>query len=116
MSKRYPETYNTLMLDQHFPAAPFFTFEHFDAREQVRRCVEAHIASIHVTTKCHHGHYYYDTRVGTKHPALGQRDPVEKLVAAAHEADLEAVAYTCIQFDNDALLRDPEWSMFTWEG
>ena len=116
MSNRYQDTYTALMIDQHFPDAPYITFDQFDAREQVRKCVEAHIDSIHITTKCHHGYYYCDTQVGIKHPALGGRDQVGELVTSAGEAGLEAVAYTCIQFDNNAVRRHPEWSSVTADG
>ena len=101
------------MIDQHFPDAPYITFDKFDAREQVRKCVDAHIDSIHITTKCHHGYYYYNTEIGIKHPALGNRDQVEELITCSREAGLEAVAYTCIQFDNNAVRSHPEWSMMT---
>ena len=116
MSKLYQDTYCALMIDQHFPDAPYITFDQFDAREQMRKCVAAHIDSIHITTKCHHGHYYYNTEIGVKHPALGERDQVAELVSAAHEAGIEAVAYICVQFDNSAVWRHPEWSMITAAG
>jgi hypothetical protein len=116
VSDRYKDTYSVLMIDQHFPDAPYITFDRFDAREQVAKCVEAHVDSLHITTKCHHGYYYYDTKIGVKHPALGGRDQVRELVEAAQEAGLEAVAYTCIQFDNNAVWRHPEWSTITSKG
>ena len=69
MSRRYRDAYTALMIDQHFPDAPYITFDRFDAREQVGKCTAAHIDSIHITTKCHHGYYYYDSWCCRTRPA-----------------------------------------------
>ena len=63
MSELYKKTYRVLMIDQHFPDAPYVTFDKFSAREQLKKCVEARIDSIHITTKCHWGYSYYNTEV-----------------------------------------------------
>jgi hypothetical protein len=116
MTRLFERAYTGLVVDQHFPVAPYITFERFDARAEMAAVAAAHVDSYHVVTKCHHGFYYYDTQVGRKHPALGARDQVHELLEAAHAAKLEAVAYTCIGFDNDSVVRHPEWSMVKADG
>ena len=64
MSDMYQRTFRAVLIDQHFPAAPFVSFENFSAEREVQQCVEAGIDSLHIFTKCHWGHYYYDTKVG----------------------------------------------------
>ncbi len=116
MTDRYKDTFRVLMIDQHFPDAPYITFEHFDAADQVRRCAAAHVDSLHVTTKCHWGYSYHPTDVGVVHPALNGRDQVGELVEETLAAGMEAIAYFCIQFENLACRTHPEWRMLLASG
>ena len=104
------------MIDQHFPDAPYITFSRFDAADQVRRCKDAAIDSLHVTTKCHWGHSYYRTETGLMHPALKGRDMVGELVAESRRAGIEAIAYYCILFENLAARNHRDWRFITKEG
>ena len=116
MSDRYKDTYRILMIDQHFPDAPYITFSKFDAAGQIRRCRRAHVDCLHVTTKCHWGYSYYPTKAGVVHPALAGRDMVGELVREIREAGMEAVAYYCILFDNLAARNHADWRFTTKEG
>lgn len=116
MSDLYKNTYRTLMIDQHFPDAPYITFSKFDAEEQVRKCKEAFVDSVHVTMKCHWGYSYYNTKIGTKHPALGERDQVAELVKSLKKESMEAIGYYCILFDNLASRRHNEWKFMDENG
>ena len=116
MSDKYKDTFRVLMIDQHFPDAPYITFSRFDAADQVRRCKDAAIDSLHVTTKCHWGHSYYRTETGLMHPALKGRDMVGELVAESRRAGIEAIAYYCILFENLAARNHRDWRFITKEG
>ncbi|MFH0797304.1 MAG: beta-galactosidase trimerization domain-containing protein [Candidatus Omnitrophota bacterium] len=116
MNEKYKSIFRALMIDQHFPDAPYITFEKFSAREQLKKCLDAGIDSLHLTTKCHWGYSYYDTKFGVKHPALGKRDMVKELVDECRKNDVEAVAYYCIGFDNLAARTHPDWRFKNSEG
>ena len=42
----------------------------FDADEFTDILKKAHVNSINLFAKCHHGMYYYPTHLGTQHPGL----------------------------------------------
>ena len=62
MGEAYKQTWRALMIDQHFPDAPFVTFESFSAEEEADACANAGVDTLHITTKCHWGYSYYDTK------------------------------------------------------
>ena len=43
----------------------------FDARGFARAFKEAHVDSVTIFSKCHHGLSYHPTKVGRMHPGLG---------------------------------------------
>ena len=116
MSSLFKDTFRGLMIDQHFPDAPFITFSSFNALEQIERCKKAHVDSLHITTKCHWGYSYYPTVMGIMHPSLKGRDMVGELVSESRKAGIEAIAYYCFQFENLAARNHPDWRFITSEG
>lgn len=110
MSEAYKRTFRALMIDQHFPDAPFITFDRFSAEKQIQKCLDAKVDSLHITTKCIWGFSYYPTKIGTPHPAM-KKDIVGELVSACKGAGIEAIAYYPIVFDNVAFLNHPEWRL-----
>ena len=42
----------------------------FDATEFARTMKDAHVNSVTVFAKCHHGHLYYDTKRPERHPGM----------------------------------------------
>ena len=109
------KTWRALTVDTHFPDAPFITFENFDADREVQEYLDAGVDSAHVYMKCHWGHYYYDTRVGTKHPQL-TFDMVAELVPRMKAADIETIAYTCFWFQTRTAREHPDWCVRDPEG
>ena len=75
----------------------------------------AHVNSITVFAKCHHGYSYYPTRVGVPHPAL-KRDLLGEMIAAAHAAGIRAPVYTTLVWDELAWAEHPDWRQVTPEG
>ena len=116
MSELYKDTFRALMIDQHFPDAPYITFEKFNASEQVRKCKKSFVDSLHITMKCHWGYSYYNTKVGVKHPALGARDQAGELIQESRKAGMEAIAYYCILFENLAARRPEDWRFIDKNG
>ena len=58
----------------------------FDPDEFIRTLREAHVNSINLFTKCHHGMYYYPSDLGTQHPGLNGFDLFGAQVKACREA------------------------------
>jgi len=87
----------------------------FDAADFVRTLREAHVNSITVFAKCHHGYSYYPTKVGTPHPHL-QRDLLGEMIEACHQAGIRVPVYITVVWDELAFAEHPEWRQVTPEG
>ena len=87
----------------------------FDPQEFVHVLQEAHVNSITVFARCHHGYCYYPTKIGTPHPHL-QRDLLGEMVEACHRAGIRVPAYTTVVWDELAFSQHPEWRQVTPAG
>lgn len=110
MSDLYKKTYRGYLVDHHTPDAPDVSFEKLDAAEWERFIEEANLDHLMVYCKDHWGYSYYDTAVGKKHPALGERDWVGELVPVLRRHGIEFTAYYCFEYDSYAVSAHPEWS------
>ncbi|HZP19218.1 MAG TPA: alpha-L-fucosidase, partial [Bauldia sp.] len=104
-----PLRYRQIHLDFH-------TSEHianvgaaFDADDFVRTLKAAHVNSITVFAKCHHGWSYYPTKVGSPHPHLARPDLMGDMLRALDAADIEAPVYISVQWDERTARIHPEW-------
>ena len=88
----------------------------FDPQEFVDTLKNAHVNSINLFTKCHHGMFYYPTSIGTQHPALKGFDLFGAQMEACRSAGIRAVAYTCVGWNEDWANRHPEWLTVTYDG
>ena len=118
MNKTYRNSFCALVIDQHFPNAPYITFANFDAADEIRRCKEAYVDSLLIVTKCHWGYSYYPTKFGIMHPALIKRglDMVGELVSQCRKESIESLAYYSVGFDNLAVRAHPEWTFTNRHG
>lgn len=69
----------------------------------------AHVDSITIFAKCHHGWSHYPTEVGAPHPGLARPDLLGEMVAALNAADIEAPIYISVQWDERNARLHPEW-------
>ena len=104
-----PLRYRQIHLDFH-------TSEHipgigsaFDAADFVGTLKRAHVDSITVFAKCHHGWSYYPTKVGAPHPNLARPDLLGDMVRALNAADIECPIYISVQWDERNARIHPEW-------
>ena len=104
-----PLRYRQIHLDFH-------TSEHipgvgsaFDAADFVATLRSAHVDSITLFAKCHHGWSYYPTEVGKPHPHLARPDLLGDMIAALKPADIEAPVYISVQWDELTAREHPEW-------
>lgn len=88
----------------------------FDAEEFVETLKKAHVNSINLFTKCHHGMFYYPTSVGTQHPALNGFDLFGAQIEACKQEGIRVIAYTCIAWNEDMANQHPEWLMVNYDG
>ncbi len=70
----------------------------------------AHINSVTVFAKCHHGHLYYQTNRPERHPGLqADLDLLERQVEALHKRGIRAPIYISVLCDEYAANTHPEW-------
>jgi hypothetical protein len=104
-----PLRYRQIHLDFH-------TSEHipgigadFDAADFVATFKKAHVDSVTIFAKCHHGWAYYPTKVGAPHPNLARPDLLGEMVDALNAADIECPIYITVQWDERNARLHPEW-------
>jgi hypothetical protein len=82
----------------------------FDARGFAHTFKRAHVNSVTVFAKCHHGHLYYKTNRAERHPGLKPGlDLLGEQVQALHAEGIRAPIYISIQCDEYAANTHPEW-------
>ncbi len=108
MSFNFP--YRQVHLDFHTgPWLPEIGSE-FNAAEFARTMKAAHVNSVTVFAKCHHGHLYYDSDRPERHPNLPRRlNLLNEMVAALHAEGIRAPIYISVQCDEYAANTHPEW-------
>lgn len=109
MSEMYKKTYRGYLIDHHSPAPPTVNFERLDPEEYERFYQEAGINNLMVYTKDHWGYSYYDTAIGTKHPAL-TFDYIDSVSKILRRHGMEFNAYYCLEYDTLAPAQHPEWA------
>lgn len=79
----------------------------FNANEFVKTLKDANVNSINLFYKGHHGNYYYDTKIGRKHPHL-DFDLFGEQLRACKDEGINTYAYTCVGWNEDWAIRHPE--------
>jgi len=80
----------------------------FVAAEFVDTLQRAHVDSVTLFSRCHHGLIYHDTRFPAKHPHLTCNLLAEQL-EACHKADIQAPIYITVGLDEYMAAEHPEW-------
>jgi alpha-L-fucosidase len=105
---RFPR--RTIHLDFHTgPAVPDVGAE-FDPEQFAETFAAAHVDSVTVFAKCHHGHLYYPTDRPERHPNLRPGlDLLGDQIEALHSRGIRAPIYLSVQVDEYAANTHPEW-------
>ena len=93
--------------DFHIPAG-IVVGEGFDGDALGRQLSEAGADSIAIFAKCHYGHAYYPTEIGTPHPQL-QCDLLGEAVKGCNKHGVGVTAYLSVFYDTAAVAKHPEW-------
>ncbi len=109
--------YRQIHLDFH--TSPYIEGigDEFNSEEWVKTLKDAHVNSINIFTKCHHGMFYYNTKIGTIHPYLKNGlDLFGEQVRVAKANNIRAIAYTCVAWNEDTAYKHPEWKCINYNG
>ena len=100
----------------------FHTSEHipdvgarFDAGLFVETLKQAHVNSVNLFAKCHHGWSYYDTKVGARHPNL-KFDLLRAQYDAVKSAGIAVVIYYTCGWEERSARLHPEWREVSPDG
>ncbi len=80
----------------------------FDAEQFAATLEAAHVESINIFAKCHHGMHYYPSKVGPVHPSL-KFDLLGQMIEALHRRGIKCPIYTTVVWDEHAAETHTEW-------
>ncbi len=110
MARTVDLPYRQIHLDFHTSPAIPDVGSHFNADVFARTMAAAHVNSVTVFAKCHHGHLYYDTRRPERHPHLKRGlNLLGRQIDALHARGIAAPVYISVQVDQYAGHEHPEW-------
>jgi hypothetical protein len=108
MVDRMPLGRRQVHLDFHTPGSIRNIGERFDPDAFASAIRDAHIDSVTVFSRCHHGFSYHPTSVGTMHPGLSF-DLLGAQIDALHRVGVRAPIYVTVGWDELAATLHPEW-------
>ena len=106
---RYRQIHLDFHTSEHIPGVG----EHFDPVDFATTLKKAHVDSITVFAKCHHGWSYYPTKVGRVHPNLSRPDLLGDMIQALKDTDIESPVYITVQWDEQTAREHPEWRVLS---
>src|SRR5688572_19874810 len=95
-------------LDFHTPGTIPDVGVDFDPAEFTATVQSAHIDSMTVFSRCHHGYSYHPTAIGTMHPGLSF-DLLGAQIDALHSVGVRAPIYLTVGWDELMADQHPEW-------
>lgn len=88
----------------------------FAPEEFAQTLESAHVNSVTLFAKCHHGQCYYPTKTGVQHPALKGKDLLGEMIEALHRRGIRAPIYTTVGWEEDVAAKHPEWRQMRANG
>jgi len=99
--------YRQIHLDFHTSPVIYDVGKDFSAEDFVQTLRDAHVNSINIFAKCHHGMCYYPTKVGVMHPSL-KFDLLGTMIKHLHAARIACPVYFPLGWEEDAALHE-DW-------
>ena len=87
----------------------------FNAADFVQTLKDAHINSINIFAKGHHGMAYYPSKIGPVHPGL-KFDLLGEMITACHAADILTPVYITVMWDQYAAEEHADWRVLDAQG
>jgi hypothetical protein len=87
----------------------------FHAPTFVQTLQDAHVDSINIFAKGHHGMAYYPSKVGPVHPGL-KFDLLGEMITACHQADILTPVYISVMWDQYSAGRHADWMVLDQQG
>lgn len=110
MSKKYTSTKRCYLIDHHSPQPPDVLLDHLDINEYESFFDTANIDSLMVYCKDHWGVTYYPSSVPGSQQHKGiKKDWIKEISSLLKKKNIEFVAYYCIEYDEGAARRFPQW-------
>ncbi|MEM8876086.1 MAG: alpha-amylase family protein [Planctomycetota bacterium] len=83
----------------------------FDPDQFGRRLADAHVNSINMFARCHHGHLYYPSKINPEriHPHLKRPNLLPEQIEACHKHGIRVPIYITVQWDKFTADEHPEW-------
>ncbi|MCT8160676.1 alpha-amylase family protein [Pseudoruegeria sp. SHC-113] len=114
MSRAFPPLrYRQIHLDFHTSEAIPGVGADFDAEAFADRLAAAHVDSVTLFARCHHGWSYYPSDVGPAHPGLARKDLLGEMISACRARDIETPVYITVQWDERLARAHPEWRVMS---
>jgi len=108
---RYRQVHLDFHTSEHIPDVGL----HFDREQFVGALKKAHVNSVTVFARGHHGWCYYPSSVGAPHPNLKRPDLLGEMVEACRQADINVPVYITVQWDERTAREHPEWRVMSAE-
>lgn len=106
-----PMPFRQIHLDFHTsPDIPAVAAD-FDAGRFADRLARAHVNSVTIFARCHHGYLYYPTQAHPErvHPTLQRPNLLVEQIEALHARGIRCPIYTTVQWDEFTANEHPEW-------
>ncbi len=101
--------YRQIHLDFHTSEQIMGVGSRFNAKEFAKTLKDAHVNSINIFGKCHHGMFYYPTKIGTMHPGLDGFNLLDEQLKALREEGIRFTVYTCVGWNEEWAIKNPQW-------
>ncbi len=111
----FKQKYRKLHLDFHTGECVTDLLSQFDAKSMIAEFKKTHAEVIVAFAKDHHGHAYYPTDIGYRHPSLTV-DMLGELTSEAKKEGIKVIAYFSIGWDNWAAGEHPDWRTVSEDG
>jgi hypothetical protein len=113
-----PLTLRSRQIHLDFHTSPFIpgVGADFDPEVFAQTMAEAHVNSVTIFAKCHHGMCYYPTKHGKVHPHLQRKDMLGETIEALHRRGIRAPIYTTVVWEENVADEHPEWRQMFADG
>lgn len=117
MSKKYTSSKRCYLIDHHSPQPPDVLLDKLNIQEYEAFFDTANIDSLMVYCKDHWGVTYYPSKVpGSQQHEGVKKDWIQEVSTLLKTKDIEFIAYYCIEYDEGAARKFPEWRVRRADG